>query len=298
MTGGRGYPHTTIPVSVGGSSDLYPSKSGSISDRPGHIWFPVRLHWLGRRPVETRNRKHSMAPSSFFPSTTSPNLARPLIHHCHHVDDHRRMRRHPYRASRARYAHQVLQQLSMRGKVTAITGASDGIGLAVAEAMAEAGGDVVLLSHTNCAAVQHALRLQQLYQVRTLAIQCDLSIRLQVHRAIDQIESPLARLDVSSPMPAWRSRNRSCNRPSRSSNADRRQRGRRIRCAKRCGELFQRQGFGNLIITSSMSAHTSSTCRSINRCTMPPRLPSPIWANRWHANGVNSPVSMWSRRAS
>jgi uncharacterized membrane protein (UPF0136 family) len=36
----------------------------------------------------------------------------------------------------------VMQQLSMAGKVVIITGAADGIGYAVAEAMAEAGADV------------------------------------------------------------------------------------------------------------------------------------------------------------
>lgn len=38
----------------------------------------------------------------------------------------------------------VLEQLSMRGKVVIITGAADGIGYAVAEAMAEANGDIAM----------------------------------------------------------------------------------------------------------------------------------------------------------
>lgn len=38
----------------------------------------------------------------------------------------------------------VLEQLSLQGKTIVITGAADGIGYAVAEAMAEAGGDVAL----------------------------------------------------------------------------------------------------------------------------------------------------------
>lgn len=38
----------------------------------------------------------------------------------------------------------VLEQLRMAGKVVVVTGAADGIGLAVTEAMAEAGADVVL----------------------------------------------------------------------------------------------------------------------------------------------------------
>lgn len=39
----------------------------------------------------------------------------------------------------------VVDQLKMNGKVVAVTGAADGIGYAVAEAIAEAGGDVALL---------------------------------------------------------------------------------------------------------------------------------------------------------
>jgi hypothetical protein len=38
----------------------------------------------------------------------------------------------------------VLEQLSLKEKVIVVTGAADGIGLAVAEAMAEAGGHVAL----------------------------------------------------------------------------------------------------------------------------------------------------------
>lgn len=38
----------------------------------------------------------------------------------------------------------VLEQLRMTGKVAVVTGGADGIGLSVAEAIAEAGGTVVL----------------------------------------------------------------------------------------------------------------------------------------------------------
>lgn len=39
----------------------------------------------------------------------------------------------------------VMDQFSMKGKVAVVTGAADGIGYAVAEGYAEAGGDVALL---------------------------------------------------------------------------------------------------------------------------------------------------------
>lgn len=38
----------------------------------------------------------------------------------------------------------VMEQFSMKGKVAVVTGAADGIGYAVAEGYAEAGGDVAL----------------------------------------------------------------------------------------------------------------------------------------------------------
>jgi len=38
----------------------------------------------------------------------------------------------------------VLEQFKMKGKLVCITGASDGIGFSVAEAMAEAGADLAL----------------------------------------------------------------------------------------------------------------------------------------------------------
>jgi sorbose reductase len=42
----------------------------------------------------------------------------------------------------------VLEQFKMAGKTIVVTGAADGIGYAVAEAMAEAGGDVALWYHS------------------------------------------------------------------------------------------------------------------------------------------------------
>lgn len=63
----------------------------------------------------------------------------------------------------------VLAQMSMKGKVVAITGASDGIGYAVAEAMAEAGGDVVPLYNSNDAAVSKGEQLARQHGIRARA---------------------------------------------------------------------------------------------------------------------------------
>ena len=63
----------------------------------------------------------------------------------------------------------VLEQLSMKGKVTVVNGAADGIGLAVAEAIAEAGGDVALWYNSNNAAITRAEEVGEKYGVRTKA---------------------------------------------------------------------------------------------------------------------------------
>jgi sorbose reductase len=51
----------------------------------------------------------------------------------------------------------VMQQFSMKGKVIIVTGAAEGIGGAVADAMAEAGGDVALWynSYVSSSATTH-----------------------------------------------------------------------------------------------------------------------------------------------
>ena len=67
----------------------------------------------------------------------------------------------------------VFDQLSMKSKLVAITGASDGIGLAVAEAIAEAGGDLALLYNTNTNAIQQAERLMKLHNIQAKALKVD-----------------------------------------------------------------------------------------------------------------------------
>jgi hypothetical protein len=63
----------------------------------------------------------------------------------------------------------VMQQFSMEGKVIVVTGAAEGIGGAVADAMAEAGGNVALWYNSNSAAVKRAESLAQEHSVKTKA---------------------------------------------------------------------------------------------------------------------------------
>jgi sorbose reductase len=67
----------------------------------------------------------------------------------------------------------VLEQFSMKGKVIVVTGAAEGIGGAVVDAMAEAGGDVVLWYNSNKMAEERAERLGRECGVRTMAMSVD-----------------------------------------------------------------------------------------------------------------------------
>lgn len=90
----------------------------------------------------------------------------------------------------------VLQQFSMSNKVTAITGASAGIGWAVAEAIAEAGGHVALLYNSNSEAIAKGLKLAELHHVQVKAYQLEVSDPKRVEETINQIVRDFGRLDV------------------------------------------------------------------------------------------------------
>ncbi|BCS24453.1 uncharacterized protein APUU_40897A [Aspergillus puulaauensis] len=150
----------------------------------------------------------------------------------------------------------VLDQFKMAGKVVTVTGAADGIGYAVAEAMAEAGAAVALWYNSNDAAVAKAEALAKEHGVKTVAYKVDVSDPEAVQKTIASVVKDFGRIDVfianagmaiSKPileqtLPEYKKQ--------LSVNVDG-----IVHCAKYAGEVFARQNSGNLIITSSMSAH-------------------------------------------
>lgn len=150
----------------------------------------------------------------------------------------------------------VIKQLSMKGKVTAVTGAADGIGLAAAEGIAEAGGDVALLYNSNTAAVEQAARLAKEHGVRAKAYKCEVTVSQQVQDVIRAVVQDFGSLDVfvanagmAISKPILEQTEEEYNRQMEVNV------GGVFLCAKYVGEVFKKQGRGNLIITSSMSAH-------------------------------------------
>ncbi|KAI1153540.1 putative short-chain dehydrogenase [Nemania diffusa] len=150
----------------------------------------------------------------------------------------------------------ILEQFRMTGKVVVVTGAADGIGYAVAEAMAEANANVALWYNSNDAAIAKADRLATVHGLKTSAYKVDISNPQEVQDGINKVLADFGRIDVfianagmaiSKPILEQTLEE---YRKQMSVNVDG-----VVLCAKYVGEVFKRQGTGNLIITSSMSAH-------------------------------------------
>ena len=150
----------------------------------------------------------------------------------------------------------VLQQFSMKGKVVAITGASDGIGWAVAGAIAEAGGDLALWYNTNDAAILKGAKLAETHSVRVKAYQVEVSVPEKVQQAVAKVVEDFGSLDVFVANAGM-----AISKPILEQTILEYRKQMEVNvdgvfyCAKYAGEVFKKQGRGNLIITSSISAH-------------------------------------------
>lgn len=150
----------------------------------------------------------------------------------------------------------VLEQFKMTGRVVCITGAADGIGLAVAEAMAEAGANVALWYNSNKAAVTRAEELAIAHNIKAKAYQVEVSSPEKVKEGIAEIVKDFGKLDC-----LVANAGMAISKPILETTIEEYRRQMEVNvdgvfyCAKYAGEVFKSQGTGNLIITSSISAH-------------------------------------------
>ena len=86
------------------------------------------------------------------------------------------------------------QQAELSGKVVVVTGASMGIGEAIAKIFADAGASVVLLSRD--AERTEAARARIGHPERTLALACDVRNREEIDRVVGLTLHHFKRIDV------------------------------------------------------------------------------------------------------
>ncbi|KAI1269946.1 putative short-chain dehydrogenase [Xylariaceae sp. FL1019] len=150
----------------------------------------------------------------------------------------------------------VVEQFKMTGKVVVVSGAADGIGYAVAEAMAEANAHVALLYNSNDAAIEKAAALAKTHSIKTKAYKVDVSNVDEVQSTIEAVVADFGRIDVFVANAGM-----AISKPILEQTLDEYRKQMSVNVdgvvfsAKYVGEVFKRQGTGNLIITSSMSGH-------------------------------------------
>ncbi|ODV78016.1 peroxisomal 2,4 dienoyl-CoA reductase [Suhomyces tanzawaensis NRRL Y-17324] len=151
----------------------------------------------------------------------------------------------------------VMDLFSLKGKVASVTGSSNGIGYAVAEAYAQAGADVAIW-YNSTPSDDKAEYLAKTYGVRAKAYKCNVGSSDDVEAVIAQIEQDFGTIDifVANAGIAWSE--------GRSLEAQGFEGFRKIieldlnsvyYCAKTVGKIFEKKRKGSLIITASMSGH-------------------------------------------
>ena len=85
---------------------------------------------------------------------------------------------------------------SMKGKVAVVTGATKGIGLAVAEALLEQGASVVVAARNVTETAAVGKRLEGAHHGRVLAWPCDVRVEAQVSALFREADSAFGGVDV------------------------------------------------------------------------------------------------------
>lgn len=149
----------------------------------------------------------------------------------------------------------VFEQFKMTGRVAAVTGAAEGIGFAVAEALAEAGADVALWYNSNDAAIKKGEALAKQFGIRARPYKVDVSDPEAVRTTVEAVVRDFGKLDVFVANAGM-----AISKPITEQTVEEYRKQYSVNvdgvfyCAKYAGEVFKKQGSGNLIITSSISA--------------------------------------------
>src|SRR5882757_6814172 len=86
--------------------------------------------------------------------------------------------------------------MSLNNKVVIITGASSGIGKSLAAEFASRGANLVLAARQYVSLCEIAQNLQQQYNIKAIAVQCDVSVEDDCKHLIKQAINTFKRIDI------------------------------------------------------------------------------------------------------
>ena len=90
----------------------------------------------------------------------------------------------------------LVELFSLKGKVALVTGGGRGIGKFIATGLAEAGCDLILTSRKMKNLEIAAAELEKNYNVRTLAIACDMSKEDDIEKMLVEAQKKFNRIDI------------------------------------------------------------------------------------------------------
>jgi short-subunit dehydrogenase len=86
--------------------------------------------------------------------------------------------------------------MKLNNKIVIITGASSGIGKALAEEFAHRGANLVLAARQYVTLCEIAQTLQDQYQIKAVAVQCDVAVESECEHLIKQAVTTFGKIDI------------------------------------------------------------------------------------------------------
>lgn len=90
----------------------------------------------------------------------------------------------------------ILKRFSLSNKVSVVTGAAQGLGLAMAEALAEAGSHIVIAEINVGKAAETARRIGEEYSVEAVALPCDVTRPRDAERLVREVTDRFGHIDA------------------------------------------------------------------------------------------------------
>jgi NAD(P)-dependent dehydrogenase (short-subunit alcohol dehydrogenase family) len=90
----------------------------------------------------------------------------------------------------------VLDRFRLDGRTAIVTGSTKGLGKSMAEGLAEAGANLVIVSRNQDEATQTAAEIVQRYGHQASGYACDVTVAEQVDRLVDVVMEEFGRIDI------------------------------------------------------------------------------------------------------